>query len=295
MTCASPVFEGAAAYESASNILVGLSEGTLRYTSYPLTSSSEATDLGIKPAGENPVLKVIDGVTVIFSIQDGKVIYDIFTGLDLVSKQTEISTGSILNISISGKDAYIALDDASIAKVTIDFSGVPTHVGQSSAAKELDKRIQDILSKLPTFNGTPDISRMSLEYEEEINSINTAYNDMDEEEKKGVFNRSWLTQLKQKTDELRANLDAINNEVAELPEVDALVKEDAPRVKAVKTKYDALKDFDKTLVSEKFFKLLEKVAAYDVIDMIGRTSRTRCTLNRGPHLRSGGREKHTML
>ena len=132
-------------------------------------------------------------------------IYDIFTGLDLVSKQTEISTGSILNISISGKDAYIALDDASIAKVTIDFSGVPTHVGQSSAAKELDKRIQDILSKLPTFNGTPDISRMSLEYEEEINSIKTANNDMDEEEKKGVFNGSWLTQLKQKTDELRAN------------------------------------------------------------------------------------------
>lgn len=115
---------------------------------------------------------------------------------------------------------------------------------------------------------TPDISRMSLEYEEEINSINTAYNGMDEEEKKGVFNRSWLTQLKQKTDELRANLDAINDEVAKLPEVDALVKEDASKVKAVKTKYDALKDFDKTLVSEKFFKLLEKVAAYDVIDMI---------------------------
>lgn len=111
VTCNSPVFEGAAAYESASNILVGLSEGTLRYTSYPLTSSSEATDLGIKPAGEMPALKVVDGVAVIFSVKDGKVIYDIFTGLDLVSKQTEISTGSILNISISGTNAYIALDN----------------------------------------------------------------------------------------------------------------------------------------------------------------------------------------
>lgn len=268
VTCNSPVFEGAAAYESASDMLVGLSGGTLGYTSYPLTSSSKTTDMGLKPAGEMPALKVVDGVAVIFSVKDGKVIYDIFTGLDLVSKQTEISTGSILNISILGTNAYIALDNGNIEKLTVDFSGVPTHVGQSSAAKELDKRIQDILSKLPTFNGTPDISRMSLEYEEEINSINTAYNGMDEEEKKGVFNRSWLTQLKQKTDELRANLDAINNEVAELPEVDALVKEDAPKVKAVKTKYDALKDFDKTLVSEKFFKLLEKVAAYDVIDMI---------------------------
>lgn len=262
------LFDGAALYEKASSILVGMSSGSVQYAEYPLAASPSLTDMKLTPAGENPIAAMAGDVPVFFSIRDGKVVYDVFTGLDLVTRQTAVSADEILSLSVQGNTAYLITGDGSPAKITLDFDGVPTHKEQSAAAKELVNRIKAVLKQIPTFNGAPDLNRMSLETEKEINAIDKAYQAMSAEDKKGVFNAEWIGKLKEKTAELRANLDKLNETIAALPDADALKKTDAAAVKAAQNTYNGLKDFDKTLVSEKLFRLLEKTAAYDVIDLI---------------------------
>lgn len=261
-------FDGGAVYEKAMEAVVGLSGGALHFTAYPLADSPEKVNIGLTPSGSEPIMVKVGDVPVIFSLKDGKVVYDIFTGLSLAAKETAVEASGLAGLTVSGNDAYVLDKNGEVARIAIDFTGTPTHQSATAAAKALDKRIRAVVKSLPTFNGEPDLGRMSLEKEEEINAVYTVYMGMDDSERLGVFERDWLGKLKNQADELRAHLDELNAAIAALPAVDILKKTDAEAVKAAQSTYNGLKEFDKTLVDEKLFTLLEKVAAFDVIDQI---------------------------
>lgn len=262
------LFDGGAVYESAMEAVVGLSGGTIQYTAYPLTDSSEKRNMNLTPAGSTPVIVNADDVPVVFSIKDGKAVYDIFTGLELVTKTTNVEAESLSGLTVSGHNAYVLNKNGEIARIAVDFTDVPTHQAPAEEAKKLDERIMAVVNSLPIFNGAPDLSQMSLEYEKEIKAIYTAYITMDEAEQKGVFEAEWLNKLKDQTDELCANLDKLNDTIKELPAVENLKKTDTEAVKAAQDIYNGLKEFDRTLVDKKLSVLLEKVAAFDVTDQI---------------------------
>ncbi len=263
------LFDGATVYESALNAVVGLSGGTVQYTAYPLTDSAEKTNMNLTPAGSSPVMMNVDEVPVVFSVKDGKVVYDIFTGLELVTKTTDVKVESLSGLTVLGNNAYILNQDGEIAKITVNFGDTPIHQAPTEAAKKLDQRIQAILDEMGSYNGEPWIDKnLSLKYEEEINSIDKAYTAMDESERKGVLKAEWLNKLKAKSNELRDNLDKLNDTIKALPAVESLKKSDAKEVKSAQDIYNSMHEFDKTLVDKKLFVLLEKVAAFDVIDMI---------------------------
>lgn len=263
------VFDGGSVFESALNAVVGLSGGTIQYVSYPLADSPEKVNMGLKPSGSSAVMLNVEEIPVVFSVKNGKVVYDIFTGLDLVSKTTDVEADNLSGLTVFGSNVYVLDQNGEVAKIAVDFTGVPIHQAPTEAAKDLDKRIRAILAEMGSYNGQPWIDRnLSLEYEEEVYAIYTAYTEMDEDERKGVFESEWLDKLKAKTDELRAALNALNDTIETLPSAEDLKKADAEAVKAVQNTYNGLKEFDKTLVDEKLFILLEKVAAFDVIDQI---------------------------
>ena len=266
-------FDGNMAYESGLSAFVGISGGELKYASYDedttITNNTDAKDLSLTISGTDASLISVDNVPVVFSIENGKVVYSIFTGVDLVKKETGISAEGIASLSVLGTEVYLFSTDGTLSKVTVDFNGVSIHQSPTKEAKALDERVDAILEKISNYSGVS-LDRLTLEEKDEILAIETAFNQLDASEQKGVFNRTWIQKLKDKTAELSQNLSDIIDAIDKLPAPEELTKDQADDVKAVENTYNGMSDYDKTLVEnyDKFSSLLQKVAAYDVIDTI---------------------------
>jgi hypothetical protein len=267
-------FDGSMAYESSLSAMVGVSGGELKYAPYSeensITQNTKAKEMAVAIADSDARVVSVTGVPVVFSVEEGKVVYGIFTGVGLVEKETGISAQGIASLSVIGTDVYLFTSEGVLSKTAIDLSGFQTHQKPSEKAKELDNRLDVILTKISNWNGVISLDKLTLEDKDEISAIEEDFKKLDASEQQGVFNRSWIQKLKTKTAELTEQLNGIIDAIAKLPVPKDLVKNQADEVKTVQSTYNSMSDYDKTLVEnyEKLASLLEKVAAYDVIDTI---------------------------
>lgn len=260
-------FDSGAAYDSTLAVLLGWEDGYSHTGSlmgqYPFVgigqygiSLETAFDWG--PVGESPVYASVSGTPVVFSVKEGKLIYEVFTGLDLVKKETGISTGALTAVTVVGDTAYLLDRVGKVYAVAVEQDGIDTGLRPTSDAAALDVEI----AKLPAYN-------MSLTSETAVNELFARYSAMSDLEKRGVFKASTLLAAHTVIGTQRQQVDAINGEIAALPTPEALTVEKAAAVKAADAKRLALSPkANQSLVDTKLDALLAKVAAFDVMDAI---------------------------
>lgn len=263
-----PFFDNGFVYDSGRGALVGMSDGALCLAEFPFEGSEPGLKkFGFVPAGENPLFVMAGDIPLVFSMLDGKLVYEIFTGVELIRKDTGLAPDNIVSVSIDGTTAYVTDEANVIYKQPLELDGTPVHQVPSERAQAFDASIEEVLSSIESYNG-PNLSLLTLEQEAAVRALDAEYQSLSEADKKGAINAHWVPKLKEQTDALRANLDQLNADIAALPSPKELQKDGVEAVKAAYNIYHALSAYDKTLADQALLRLMEKVAAFDVMDQI---------------------------
>lgn len=261
-------FESGFVYDAKLNKLMGIMDdynaSGAALINYPLELDSYnmtpiATQFSWKAGGSNPVFAAKDGVPLIFSVKDGKVIYEVFSGLDLVEVETGITAEQVIAVTVSGNKAYILDNQGTVHETELlDLSTVETGLTPSEAAQKLDAEISEKIGW-----------SVNLTMKEDIDALYDRYTDMSDADKRGVLKAQKLLDAHGDLIAQQQAVDAVNETVKALPTPEELTIADREAVKAAETaRGDLSPAANQAFVDEKLDKLLQKTAAYDVMDVI---------------------------
>lgn len=264
---ATSIYTGGFSYDKKLNALIGGYEDSypkasgIAMSAYPLVNAGEKepdVKFSWNAAGNSPVFTSIDGTPVLFSVEQGKVVYEVFTGLDLEKRETGLTAQQLSAVSVYGGNGYLLDQDGKMLKTAVSLDGIVTGLKPTEDAKALD---QEIASTIP--------NSIHLGLEAAVQGMYLRYEAMSAQEKKGVVKAEKLLAAKNTLDNQRSAVDALNHEIDALPTPKELTVAGREAVKAAQGKRDTLTPAaNRTLIHTKLDRLLEKTAAYDTVDAI---------------------------
>lgn len=145
---------------------------------------------------------------------------------------------------IDAKDAYDALGSGQDEEYVARLQG---YVTKADVLLSAYSQLENVVPVVEAIEALPETATTSAE--QQINAAAELYNQLSEEEQKGVYNYEKLATLLSQLSQLKDKAGAVTSQIDALPAADQVTLEHEAAVAAARSAYDALSDTEKEAVA----------------------------------------------